>query len=99
MATVRRTFAFDDARDADLLARLDALPDGERSGAVRAGLRLYFEQAQSEPGLADVLAEVAAVRVAIDDLARRGVAVAGDEPAVDDLDPDILNNLLNLGLD
>jgi hypothetical protein len=103
MATVRRNFVFDDVRDADLLAMLDALPSGEKSTAARAGLRLYFEQ--SEPQLSDVLARIDSVQAAIDDLAKRGVAItaAGDGPAEetaeDDLDPDILDNLLSLGLD
>jgi hypothetical protein len=103
MATVRRTFAFDDERDAGLLARLDALPDGEKSAAAREGLRLHFEQARSEPGLAEVLAEIEATRAeilaALADWARRGVAVAGPEAAAEnDDDAALLDALLDLGV-
>jgi hypothetical protein len=110
MGKTRRNFVFDDDRDADLLARLDALADGEKSAAVRAGLRLYFAQPRLEPELADVLAgltdvrtELADVRAAVADLSRHGIAGhspgEGNEPAGDDLDGELLDNLLNLGLD
>jgi hypothetical protein len=104
MATVRRTFAFDDERDAGLLARLDALPDGKKSAAAREGLRLHFEQTQPEPGLAEVLAEIASARAEVlavlADLARRGVvAMAGPEAAAEnDDDAALLDALLDLGV-
>ena len=47
--TKREIYTLDEAEaDADLVAELDKLPRGQKSPAVRAGLRLYFAGAAQE---------------------------------------------------
>ncbi len=86
----RRTFIFDDRRDADLLAFLDAMPN--RSLYIREALREKQERETASPNitLRDVWLRLAALEERLAD----GV-VAPAAPAIPD---DIQLNLKQLGL-
>lgn len=102
---VRRAFIFNQVQDAELLAALDSLPDGEKSQAVRQALRLFFgQQKEKSPVLGEViLTRLDEIQAAIEALRQDGVKVTdpdanhghGDD---DDIAPGIRNTLLNLGL-
>ncbi|GAB4423975.1 MAG: hypothetical protein Kow0031_02730 [Anaerolineae bacterium] len=100
MATVKRLFVFDDEVDADLLAGLDQLTNGEKSGVVRAALREYFQlqNASPNPTLSDVIERLDILQDDVAWLRRNGVPFAADAPgSADDDDPALLAALLDLG--
>lgn len=72
-----RTFVFDTASDRDLLAALDRLPAGEKSGAVREALRRHFQTGLPEPALVDLLERLDEIQASLADLRRQGLATAG----------------------
>lgn len=96
----RRTFVFDTAIDRDVLAALDRLPAGEKSGVVREALRRHFQTGLPEPGLADLLDRLEQIQAALVDLRQRGLAAGpagpGDEAGEDD--PALAAALYQLGL-
>lgn len=103
MAKIRRTFYFNSETDADLLATMDSLPDGEKSKVVRQALRMLFSRGayEPEPTLGTVLSSLAELREMVEALRRDGVSLSepsGDDSAGDEIDSGTLNNLRNLGL-
>lgn len=103
----KRTFIFDTVRDRDVLAALDRLPAGEKSGAVREALRRHFQTGLPEPALVDLLDRLDEIQASLADLRRQGLATAGaggarpaddaSEDAGDD-DPVLTAALRGLGL-
>ena len=102
---VRRNFVFDEEKDKDLLDALDAMRDGEKSRAVRDGLRLHLQM----PG--DIRAQLALLvrsvshlhasgeelRASVNELKQNGLIAAGfsDNDATED---EFTDALLNIGL-
>ncbi|MCQ3976909.1 MAG: hypothetical protein DPW09_26065 [Anaerolineae bacterium] len=52
---LKRLFNFDPLGDADILAALDEMPDGEKSRTVREALRQYLGMVRAQPTLDDVM--------------------------------------------
>lgn len=96
MSKTTRTFSFDTEDHRHLLQRLDRLPNGEKSRAVREGLRLYFGDTRPEPSPAEILA---VIREEFAALKRTGLALATSPPEMEE-DPagELKAALLNLGL-
>ena len=98
MAGLKRTFVFDTETDADLLAALDNLGNGEKSGVVRDALRQYFrlqESQPAEPTMTEVIKRLDYLQGDMAWLRQHGVSLG--EPKDDD-DPALTAALLNLGL-
>jgi len=101
---VRRNFVFDAERDRDLLDALDAMRGGEKSKAVRDGLRLHLQMpgdiraqlALLVSSVSHLHALVEELRAAVDELKQGGLmtTIAGD----DDSEDEFTNALLNIGL-
>lgn len=52
---LKRLYNFDPLEDADILAALDEMPDGEKSRTVREALRQYLGMVRAQPTLDDVM--------------------------------------------
>ncbi len=95
MSKTTRTFSFDTETHKQLLRRLDNLPNGEKSKAVREGLRLFFGGTKPEPSRTEILA---AIREGFADLRRRGVATEMVEEPGGEAEDTLKEALLGLGL-
>jgi hypothetical protein len=99
MSTARRNFVFDTERDQDLLTALDAMRDGEKSQAVRAGLRLHLQMpgdirtqlALLVRSVSRLYASVEELRTELDNLSRRRLMVSS---SVDDEEDDEFTDML-----
>jgi len=95
MGKTTRTFSFDTEDHCHLLQRLDNLPNGEKSRAVREGLRLYFGDTRPQPSRIELLA---AIREGFADLRRQGLTINQGEVEAGEEDDGLKAALLSLGL-
>ncbi len=105
---VRRNFVFDEEKDKDLLDALDAMRDGEKSRAVRDGLRLHLQMpgdiraqlALLVRSVSHLHASVEELRASVNDLKQNGLIAAnlGRNEEDEDEDDEFTATLLEIGL-
>lgn len=91
---LKRLFNFDPLGDADILAALDEMPDGEKSRTVREALRQYLGMVRAQPTLEDVVELITELR---SDVRRLKVQGRVEEDLEELDDNKYSNKLLKLG--